>query len=161
MPSAAVLLADELVDALRAVEWSGVAFTVRRTYFDCEDEQLARDGGDVDVAVLVPDGYESVELDTRADIETRAVVTVVIRRKFGTADADDADGKIQEQQIDELILLAETLRDAAIAAGKNGLGGGLFDPPADHDPLYRRDLLRTMRQFVSVFSLTFAIPSEL
>lgn len=161
MSSTAVLLADELVDALRAVEWSGVSYAVRRTYFDCQDEQLASDSGDVDVAVLVPDAYESVELDTREDIETRAVATVVVRKRFGAAEADDATGAIQEQQIDELILLAETLRDAAIAAGKTGLGGGWFEPPADHAPLYRRDVLRTMRQFVSVFELTFAIPSAL
>lgn len=161
MPSVAVLLADELVDALRAVEWSGVPYVARRTYFDCRDEELKLDRNEVDVAVLVPDGYDTVDLDTRDSIERQAVVDVVVRKKFGPDEAEDEDGSIQEQQIDELIQLAETLSKAAVTAGMAGLGGGLFVPPLDHDPIYRRDHLRNLRQFTAVFSLTFDIPSEL
>lgn len=161
MSSAAVLLADELVEALQAATWSGVSYTARRTFFDCRDEQMADGLPDVDVAVLVPDGYESVELETRESIERRVVVDVVIRKRFATTDAEDSTGEIQQQLLAELADLAETLSEAAVTAGMTGLGGGLFVPPLEHDPLYRRDHLRTLRQFTSVFSLTFDIPSEL
>lgn len=161
MSSVAVQLADALVAVLRAAAWDGVSYSVRRTYVDGSDEQMAAGLPDVDVAVLVPDSYEQVELETRGSIARQATVDVIIRRRFQPEDADDSTGEIQEHLLDESIELAEALFDESVAAGMLGQAGGMLQPPPSHEILYRRDHLRTLRQFTSVFSLTFDFSSDL
>ena len=70
----AVLLADELVDALRgSVEWSGVHSYVRGRTSTADDEELRRTATK-STGVLVPDGYDTVDLDASDSIERQAVV---------------------------------------------------------------------------------------
>lgn len=162
MSSVVVQIADALVEILRGISWDGVTYRVRRTYLDCLDEQLGEATQDVDVAVIVPGQYDTVDLETRGSVEREAAFPVVVRRKFNADDIDQATGAIQEQLIDELMELVETLSEGAVAAAiASGEAGSRFVPPVDHDPIYRRDHLRTLRQFTAGFTLTFAISSAL
>jgi len=154
-------LADALVARLAALEWSGVPYVARRTYASVEDEQLGDRSGDVDVAVIVPSAYESIELDTRASVERTVIVRVVVRAKLGPADADGDTGKLEQDRIDDLVALSEFLSTAAIYARLTDYPDARFSPPAEHDPIYRPDHLRELRQFTSVIAVTFAIDSPL
>lgn len=161
MSSIVVQLADALVSALQGATWSGIAYTVRRTYIDCEDEQLTDDRTDVDVAVLVPDGFDAVELLIRGGMSRTVTIDVVVRKRFSAEEADSQTGAIQEQTIDELIDLVDVLVETGVDAGLAGMADASLVPPAAQDVIYRRDHLRTLRQFTSVFSLTFEIMTEL
>jgi len=163
MASLVAQLADAVVTALRAVEWSGVPFVVRRTFKDCRDEQFtASERYDAEVAVLVPDAYETVELGTRGSLERTVVVTLIVRRRFQQNEQEQDTGEIQPEQIDEMIELAELLSTATVYERLAGFDGdAAIVTPVEHDPIYSREHLRSLRQFTSVINLTFEITTSL
>ena len=161
MASVLIDVGEALVDTLNAIDWSGTDFTARLSFASVDDEELTdADDEAVQVDVIVPEEFDDVTLDTKATVVRQATFDVVIRRKFRTQDNDAATGQVDLEQVKELIELGEQLILAATFARMSGATNAAWIA-ADHNPIYRRDHLRQLRQFTGVVAITFEIESDL
>lgn len=160
MSSVLIQVADALVDTLNAMAWSGTTYEARLSFAAAYDEELS-DGDEeaIQLDVIVPEEFDDVSLDTRGTIKRVATFDVVIRRKFRQQD-NDAAGAIDTDQLKELIELGEKLSKAATFARMTDAADAAWTD-SDHNPIYRRDHLRQLRQFTGVVAITFEIESDL
>ena len=161
MSSVLIQVADALVDTLNAMTWSGTTYEAQLSFAAAYDEELS--GGDeeaIQIDVIVPEEFDDVSLDTRGTIKRVATFDIVIRRKFRQQDNDAASGAIDPDQIKELIELGEKLSKAATFARMTDAADAAWTD-SDHNPIYRRDHLRQLRQFTGVVAITFEIESDL
>ena len=161
MASVLLSVVDALVTTLNAATWSGPDFVARRSFADVFDEELAgQDADAIQVDVIVPEAYDEVTLDTRAAVRRVVTIDIVIRRKFAADQYDVATNEIDPEKLAELVELGELLSLEATYARMNASTEAAW-VSSEHDPIYRRDHLRQMRQFTGVVAITFEIYSEL
>ncbi len=161
MASVLIQVGEALVDTLNAMNWSGITFEARLSFANVDDEELTdADDEAVQIDVIVPEEFDDVAIDTKATVVRQATFDVVIRRKFRTQDNDAATGEIDLDQVKELIELGEQLSLAATFERMSDAANAAWIN-SDHNPIYRRDHLRQLRQFTGVVAITFEIESDL
>ncbi len=161
MASVLIQVGEALVDTLNAMNWSGITFEARLSFANVDDEELTdADDEAVQIDVIVPEEFDDVAIDTKATVVRQATFDVVTRRKFRTQDNDAATGKIDLDQVKELIELGEHLSLAATFERMSDAANAAWIN-SDHNPIYRRDHLRQLRQFTGVVAITFEIESDL
>jgi hypothetical protein len=157
--SVLIQLVDAVVTAVNAAGWSGESFTAVKSYAEADSLLSESSAESLQVEVLVPEGYDDVELESRGLVTRTATVEVVIRKRFGMA-AQESSGRIDPDDIDPLVELAELLAESVIYDRMTGLTAAAWIE-SQNDPVYRRDHLREHRQFTSVVLLTFEISSAI
>lgn len=161
MASVLLSVVDALVDTLNAATWSGPDFVARRAFADVFDEELqGQDADAIQVDVIVPEAYDDVTLDTRAAIKRTVTIDIVIRRKFAPEHYDAATNEIDADKLAELVELGEILSLEATYARMTASTEAAWQS-SEHDPIYRKDHLRQLRQFTGVVAITFEIYSAL
>jgi len=150
MSALLVTIADALTAELNAHDF-GVQFKAERSYADWDELLEELDTLRVDV---VPVGYGDADLESRGTLHYLPAVDIGVRRHFGSGDEQENDGRIDQAQIDALVLLVEQIHafftkqrpdDTVEAIWKQGKVNVTFN----------RQMLRDHRQFMGIVRFTF------
>ena len=160
MSAILVQLCDGIVEQVRSLTWDGTPFTVERTYAEADEELASDELAKPRVDVVMPDGYDSVDLETRGMVRYEVTVDLILRKRLGRESQESRDGDLDQTEIDSLVLLAETLGLAATYARMTDFTSAAW-VKTEHAPLFNRAHLRQFHQFTSVIALTFEISQEL
>ena len=147
-----ITLADAIVSAINAASWS-LLFRAERSYLDVDATLEELDVLRVDV--VMPDVWDSYELDDRSTDSANVSFEIAIRKRFGMEQQNQAGEGVQRAELDRLYTLAidmaryfATDRFADVEA--NWLETNLVQA-------YDREQLAQDKQFLAVISLQFAV----
>lgn len=147
-----IQIADAVASAINAATW-GETFRAERIYGDIDTplEELDR----LRVDVVMPEGWDSHELDDRANDVCVVPIEIAIRKKFGVEQQDQVDGGTQRAELDRLFNLTIDMARFFLTDQFSGIEANCTD--TELVQAYDREMLAQMGQFTAVIQLTFEV----
>lgn len=151
-----------LVDVCEAVkdelELGSFVFAIEpeRSYADWDEKLEDLDDLRVDV---VPVGVRLTQLDARGELIYQCEIDVGVRKRFSADDHDDATGRIERSEIDDLVLLVEQMHEYFVDADNNGRRLTNYAAAVWQEcsirASYVREHLRELQQFTGIIRVTY------
>jgi len=155
-----VEVADAIAEELRAHTFTLKPETIHRGYIQDRDLFLSA-ASDLRLDVVVSDC--TTEPASQEDTIYHCTTDIAVRKRFAAAERNADDGKIDEAEIDRLILLVQEIHDyfsrSSVAMSGRVLSqyNEAIYEGVEFRPIYDGPTLRENQQFTGIVSVTFKV----
>lgn len=154
-----VAIAQAVADEIGQIEFGGQPIAAVRSYADWELE--LSDAGTLNIDVVAVSTEQKSELLARgAKAKYVIPIDIAVRYRFDPSQQDDDTGRIDLEQIDQLVLLVETLHEQFLPNRLTEFQAGVWiETKILVCPVLKH--LRELRQFTGIVRVTFEAAKDL